>query len=113
MFHLLQASAGTLARVCALPATVLFVVSCGWMTERLMRKRPLPPHAIDSSTYRVPATHIVHVVDFDRSCISICEDGTILARCCMQGCDTTVKIGRDIIGLIVSAELADRPAERG
>jgi hypothetical protein len=98
--------AATLGRVCALPAILAFVLLCGWLTERL-RQPPAPPfNAIDSSNYH-PPTHYIHVVDFDRSNVTICQDGTILARCCMQGCSVEVKIGRDIIGLVVGAELAN------
>lgn len=96
------ADAGTIARVCSLPAVVVFVLVCGYITERLREPRPMPSNAIDSSTYK-PPTHVVHVIDFDRSHVSICQDETILARCCVQGCDVTVKIGRDIIGLVVSS----------
>lgn len=105
---LTHANAATIGRVLALASIPLWVWVCGLLLRRISQPRPLPAHAIDSSTYQVPPTHVVHVVDFDRSQVTICEDQTILARCCMQGCDVTVKIGRDIIGLVVSAELKEK-----
>jgi hypothetical protein len=48
---------------------------------------------IESHNYRAPF-HAVHQIDFLRSQMMVQGDGSIVARCAVQGCDEIVIIGR-------------------
>lgn len=46
-----------------------------------------PANAIDSSNYRAPEH--AHVYDLARSRVVLCEDGSAMVECAMQGCGET------------------------
>ena len=94
----------------------LFVVVCGLIANRLRKwgeqsreeeiQKKLVAHRanlIDSSNYEMPA-HAFHVVDFDRSRISVRPDGSVLASCCVQGCPAETLIGRNVAQATIAEE---------
>jgi hypothetical protein len=61
-------------------------------------------HAITSENYKVPQ-HI-HLIDLDRSRLCPSIDGTVLAHCCLQGCNCVVAIGRGVMELHIEDQAA-------
>lgn len=82
-----------------------FVALAVWASPRIQRwaERPAPSNAIDSSNYRTPY-HALHVIDFERSTIYVQPDGSVIARCAVQGCSVTTVIGRNVAQAVVVEE---------
>ena len=86
-------------RIAIAPLTLLFLVICGCLVNKLrldVAAPPKPHNAIDMSRWQIPEHQ--HVVDFERSPMTVLDDGqgTIVARCAYNGCPLTVTIGRDV-----------------
>jgi hypothetical protein len=85
-------------------AMTSFVALAIWASPRIQRwaEKPQPPqsNAIDSSNYK-PPYHALHVIDFERSTIYVQWDGSVIARCAVQGCSVTTVIGRNVAQAVV------------
>lgn len=51
-----------------------------------------------------PQPHHIHVVDFDRSTITVREDQTVLASCSYLGCPHQTIIGRNVVAMTIGEE---------
>lgn len=110
MIHsILTAAPANLLRCLALPTLLGFVILCAFLAEWLRARQGQKPHnAIDSSNYRAPAH--THLVDFERSTMRIQSDGSVIANCCMQGCECTVQIGKGVLDLSLESRALRRQA---
>lgn len=104
---LIHAGIYNLIRIFALPAALIifiFVVMrlLQWLRIDEPAKTPEPSHLISSRNYMVPI-HL-HVIDFDRSRMTVLPTGGVVAQCCVQGCDLTVTIGRDVANATIAED---------
>lgn len=74
-----------------------------WKQDIERRLKLMPSNAIDSRNYVAPF-HAVHIIDFDRSDIFVQPEGSVVARCAIQGCGVTVLMGRNVAQAVVVDE---------